>query len=857
MRDSKSVAQPTLELPAVGASVAHFAGDGQHNHRLIAIYYVLATVVLSIYGIRVCPFIAGLESLSVGLTFTVGFATAFALKLAFEARLMPPGEPFTLSIFQFFIDFALFIAVGIGIALYNHYALGFPLESGGKVLVGCAMFGIFAGLDNGLRRERRTPAPLSSLTESPKRIFPITDRLVVIFISVAIFTGIVAGLIIIKDVDYLIAHINDESPAVLRRAVFIDIGFVIGVVLLLALRLLWSYGNNLGYILRLQIAGLVDVSAGKLNTFVPIITRDEFSLIAAKTNRMIAALRDAHREQNELFEVSLALATELRLDPLLTRIIATTRSFAGAERVSLFLHDPQRDELWGRVAEGVDEVMRFPADSGIVGDAFRRVAVVRVADAYEDARFNQAFDLRTGYRTRSLLCVPVVDRNGRCIGVIQAINKRDGEFTEDDARRLRAFAAQSAIALVNAQLFADLDRARRYSESILKSLSNGVVTLDSEGVVVKANAAALALLAVDESCHGQPLARALADDNAWWRSLCAGSEHAYLAEAELRLIDGSQRLANVTRVPLADLEDQQIGSMLVFEDVTEEKRVRNTLSRYLPSQIAEQMLADPDINLGGVSQTASVLFSDIRDFTTISERLGARATVAMLNEYFSAMVEAISAHDGILDKFIGDAVMALFGVPFAGASDADSAVKAAVGMIERLQALNLIRQQRSEEALAIGVGISTGELVAGNVGSPRRMDYTVIGDTVNLSARLESATKNYGVSIIISEGTKAALQGSYPLRELDCVRVKGKHQAATIYQLMVGSEILDADALEQFASGRSYYTSRNWSAALSALGQVLARFPADGPSVAFIERCRRFEREAPPTEWDGVWPPST
>ncbi|MGQ0799687.1 MAG: adenylate/guanylate cyclase domain-containing protein [Pseudomarimonas sp.] len=844
--------QATLELPAVVAPVPL---DGAHDHRLIAAYYAFSILVLSFYGVRVCPFIAGLDPLRVVATFAVGFGIAFVLKLLFEHRLMPTGEPFTLSVYQFCIDLCLFVAVGVGIALYNHHVVGFPLESGGKVLVGCAMFGLFAGLDNGLRRERRTPPPLASLTQSPKRIFPITDRLVVIFITIALFTGAVAGMVIVKDIDYLIEHVNDQAHGALRRAVFIDIAFVIGVVLLLALRLLWSYGNNLAFILRLQIAGLGDVSNGKLNTYVPIITRDEFSLIAAKTNRMIAALRDAHREQNELFEVSLALATELRLDPLLARIVATTRSFVGADRVSLFLHDPATGELWGKVAEGVDQVMRFPSDTGIVGDAFRRAAVVRVADVYADPRFNPEFDQRSGYRTNTLLCVPVEDRDGHCIGVIQAINKLQGEFSEDDARRLRAFAAQAAIALVNAQLFADLDRERRYSESILKSLSNGVVTLDAQADVVKANAAAQSLLGVSESIHGKPLTSALSGDNAWWYALADSLDQAYVAEAELQLTDGQRRQANITRVPLADLEDQRIGSMLVFEDVTEEKRVRNTLSRYLPSQVAEQMLADPDINLGGTSQMATVLFSDIRDFTTISERLGARATVAMLNEYFSAMVDAISAQNGILDKFIGDAVMALFGVPFPGEDDADAAVRAAIGMIQRLDALNVLRRARGEDALAIGVGLSTGDLVAGNVGSPRRMDYTVIGDTVNLSARLEAATKNYNVAIILSEGTRTALRGSYPMRELDHVRVKGKDQAATIHQLMVGGEQLDEAALAQFAKGRERYAKRDWSAAVAQFEEVLTSFPHDGPSVMFIERCWAFERHPPAADWDGVWPP--
>ncbi|MCK7595022.1 adenylate/guanylate cyclase domain-containing protein [Pseudomarimonas salicorniae] len=836
------------------APTRYFAGDGEHDHRLILAYYVAAVGVLSLYGIRVCPFIAGLDALAVIATFLVAFTAAFGLKLALEPRLMPAGEPFTLSIYQFAIDLALFTAVGVGISLYNHHIHGFPLESGGKVLIGCMMFGIFAGLDNGLRRERRTPSPLDRITETPRKIFPITDRLFVIFVCVGIFTGAVSGLVIVKDIDYLIAHIDDEPHAKLRRAIFIDIAFVIGTVLVLAMRLLWSYGNNLAYILRLQIDGLAHVSEGRLDTFVPIITRDEFSLIAAKTNRMIASLRDAHREQDELFAVSQALATELRLDPLLTLIVATTRGFVGADRVSLFLHDAERDELWGRVAEGSAEPIRFAADRGIAGECFRSQQPVRIDDAYADPRFNPEFDRRSGYTTRSLLCVPVEDRDGRCIGVIQAINKLGGRFDVNDERRLRAFAAQAAIALVNAQLFADLARAQRYSESILRSLTNGVVTLNPQGQIVTANAAAQALLGLDGSDQGSDFVECMGTGNDWLISAReAGREH-YLGEVELIRRDGSTRQAVTSRVPLADPDGRALGTMLVFDDVTEEKRVRNTLSRYLAPQVAEQMLANADLNLGGVDQRATVLFSDIRDFTTISEQLGARDTVAMLNEYFSQMVEAISAEHGILDKFIGDAVMALFGVPFPGEDDADHAVRAALSMQERLVELNARRAERGEAPLAIGIGLSTGELVAGNVGSPKRMDYTVIGDTVNLSARLESATKTYGVSILLSDATKQALRGDYPLRELDRVRVKGKQQAAVIHQLMLPAEQLAPAALEQYSGARERYLSGEWAEAAALLEDLCRAHPEDGPSATLLRRCRRLAEQAP-AYWDGAWPP--
>ncbi|HRQ66081.1 MAG TPA: adenylate/guanylate cyclase domain-containing protein [Xanthomonadaceae bacterium] len=843
-------------MKSTASAKADVDGEVRHDHALAVMYFVVAIAVLGFYGIRVCPFIASLDAWSVLVTFGIGFGAALLLKLVFEERLMPAGEPFTLSVYQFFIDLGLFLAVGIGIALYNHYVQGFPLESGLKVLVGCAMFGLFAGLDNGLRRERRTPGLAHALVDEGRRIFPITDRLILIFSGIAVFAGIVAALVVIKDIDYLIAHIHDEPHWYLRRAVFIDMAFIIGVVLLLSVRLLWAYGQNLAYMLRLQIDGLDHVARGDLDTRVPIITRDEFSLIAAKTNRMIESLRRAHREQSELFEVSIALATELVLDRLLARIVATTRDFVEADRVSLFLHDPKRGELWGKIAEGVDQELRFAADQGIAGHVFTTGESLVVPDAYADPRFNPDFDLLTGYRTESLLCVPVIDRDGCVIGVIQALNRTRGTFSGDDARRLRAFAAQAAVALVNAQLFADLDRARRYNESILRSLSNGVVTLDAEQRVVKANQAARALLGQPAQLEGLPFTRVLGDDNPWWQTLWSEAGETYLADTTMVLADGSSRAVNLMRVPLADLEDQNIGSMLVLEDVTEEKRVRNTLSRYLPPQVAEQVLADKDSNLGGVSQVATVLFSDIRDFTTISERMGARETVAMLNEYFSVMADAISQHHGILDKYIGDAIMAVFGVPFAGSEDADHAVRAALSMLARLDHFNRVRGRRGQDAVGMGIGLSTGELVAGNIGSPKRMDYTVIGDTVNLASRLESATKTYGAQLLVSGQTMDALHGNYRSREVDRLRVKGKVEPVVLFQILAGNDSLSAGALEAFGAGREAYRRHQWDAAIACFEEALGESAADPVSGMYIERCRQLRAHAPAENWDGVWPPS-
>ena len=766
---------------------------------------------------------------------------------------MPAGEPFTLSVYQFFCDFGLYLAAGILLAVFNTLAFDFPVSSGAKVLMGFITFGVFAGLDNGLQRERCTP-PGPARSEVPaEKIFPITRRLTVIFGGIALLTGIMGALVIIKDVDYILANVDSESPAFIRKAVFTDMAFVIGIVLLLSLRLMRAYGENLRRMLDLQIDSLDAVARGDLETRVPIVTRDEFSLIASRTNEMIQTLRRANEEQQAMFDVSLALATELDLDRLLTRIVSATRDFVDAERASLFLHDPASDTLWARVAEGVEEEIRFPADEGLAGHVFRTGETVTVAEAYADPRFNADIDSVTGFRTSSILCVPIIHQGGRSIGVIQALNRRSGEFTDACAETLRAFAAQAAVALVNAQLFSDLDSMRRYNESILQSLSNGVVSVDREGRLVKANEAARELFALGEEDVDQPLTAVLGDANRHWLALLGtGVEEKYLADATVVGLDGESHAVNVSRVPLADLNDEPIGALLVLDDITTEKRVRTTLSRYLPSQVAARVLEDPDNNLGGVSQTATVLFSDIRGFTSLSETIGARATVAMLNDYFSVMAEAVNVHHGIIDKYLGDAIMAVFGVPFAGESDADQAVLASISMLGRLRLFNDQRERRGEAPVAIGIGLSTGEVVAGNVGSERRMDYTVIGDTVNLAARLEAATKAYGADVVASEATVAALEGSYPMRALDRIRVRGKSRAVEIFQFFSPEHAPNATALEAFAVGRAAFIERSWREARRHFETAIEQTPEDRACDIYIQRCRRFEQVPPPTDWDGV-----
>jgi adenylate cyclase len=221
-----------------------------------------------------------------------------------------------------------------------------------------------------------------------------------------------------------------------------------------------------------------------------------------------------------------------------------------------------------------------------------------------------------------------------------------------------------------------------------------------------------------------------------------------------------------------------------FVEDREKRRVKGLFSRYVSKDVFDQLMSDPSkAGLGGARRSMTVLFSDIRGFTTFSEQGKPEAIVQQLNEYLSRMVHVVFEHRGTVDKFIGDAVMALFGAPLDDPDHAEHAVQAALAMLRELETLNRGWAAEGRPTLAIGVGVNTGDMVAGNIGAESIMSYTVIGDAVNLGSRLESLNKQYGTSVIISDATRERLRGRYDIRALGDVVVKGKSQPVAIFEV--------------------------------------------------------------------------
>ena len=584
-----------------------------------------------------------------------------------------------------------------------------------------------------------------------------------------------------------------------------------------------------------EILGVAQAMNKKKGTF----SKEDQQLLSSITDQVAIFLQSAlfvekmeklRAEEAEFLSVVSEISSEIQLGPLLQKIMAAVTKMVNAERSTLFLNDEKTDELYTEIGQGLGATkIRFPNHLGIAGAVFRSRDSVNIPYAYADLRFNPSFDKETGFFTRSILCTPVVNKDGKTIGVTQVLNKVGGSFTAEDEARLKAFTAQISIGLENAKLFDDVQKTKNYVESILESMSNGVVTLDEDKKIVTCNAAGLRILRTSsEEIIGREGSDFFTDSNNWVVEKIDHVEKEQkldvTMDAELEVGD-EKASVNVTVLPLVSTKEAKPGSMILIEDITSEKRVKSTMSRYMDPALADKLLASGEEILGGQSSEATALFSDIRSFTTLTEELGAQGTVTLLNEYFTVMVDCIQQEGGMLDKFIGDAIMAVFGTPLPHGDDEDRAVRAGIAMLRDLSAYNHERATHGKQPIEMGIGINTGVIVSGNIGSPKRMDFTVIGDGVNLAARLESACKQYSAQLLISEHTLKKLRGIYQVRDIDQVVVKGKTEPVGVH------EVLDfhteetfpnlMEVLNYFKDGVTKYRKKNWEKAIEAFQEAL------------------------------------
>ncbi len=320
----------------------------------------------------------------------------------------------------------------------------------------------------------------------------------------------------------------------------------------------------------------------------------------------------------------------------------------------------------------------------------------------------------------------------------------------------------------------------------------------------------------------------------------------------------NKRLWIPTAPLMAVLGLQYLGGVIT-QKIFEQRRasfVTSLFGRYVSYGVVEELISgNLDLDLEGRHKELTILFSDLRKFTTISERLGAKGTGLLLNHYFSNMVPIVFQHRGTLDKLIGDAIMAFFGAPVDVEDHPAQAAEAAVHMLRRLRELRGEAAVEGIDSLRLGIGINTGVVTVGNLGSNDFMDYTVIGDAVNLASRLEGLNKVYGTEIIVSGSTAARLDRRFLLRELDRVRVKGRAEAVDLFELLGRREDAAPETLsmvDDFEAGLALYRKREWEGAARAFRRVLEGNPADGPSRLYLERLEACCGITGDQEWDPV-----
>jgi class 3 adenylate cyclase len=337
----------------------------------------------------------------------------------------------------------------------------------------------------------------------------------------------------------------------------------------------------------------------------------------------------------------------------------------------------------------------------------------------------------------------------------------------------------------------------------------------------------------------------------------------------LRLLEGTREVeAGRLDQSISITTRDEIGQLSaafnrMIERLRQNQRVRETFGRYIDPRIADGLLDQPALAAAdGQRRIMTMMFCDMKGFTTLSEGVTPQGLVKIMNTYLSTMSAPIHAHHGIIDKYVGDAIIAYWGPPFIDeAEQANAACLAAVDMVGRIAGLRKdLPELLGVRAIAadcdIRIGIATGEALVGSIGSEFMMSYTVMGATVNLASRLEGANKVYGSRCLISEATASAGAAAIEVREIDRVIVVGQTQTQTVFELMGAKGALSPEQMQLrdiYAEGLAAYRSRDWDAALAAFAAALAVVPSDGPSTALVSRIERLKRDPPSADWDGAW----
>ncbi len=578
-----------------------------------------------------------------------------------------------------------------------------------------------------------------------------------------------------------------------------------------------------------------------LNSFAAVIT------LIIKNSRLYLASEHIKNNFSTLLDVFKAVSSELNLNKLIQVIMNKAAEITNADRSSLFLLDEETGELWTVFAKGLEN-KEVRTKKGIVAQVAKSKKASIVNNPYNHPYFDASVDKKTKYLTKSILSVPVFNTENKVLGVIQAINKRKGKFNTDDLDILTGFASQIRITIENAKLFDQIQGMKNHLDILVQNLDNGIVTVDKSLKINTVNDTFNSMFRLKKTqnltnSHIDTLSSELKPLFAYCEETIITGEKNYYEELKVEINPRKSVTVNVSVLPMQDAKKKVIGAIVVIMDISKEKRIQSNLSRYIPQHLVKEVMNHDNLSLlKGNYSKCSILFSDIRNFTTLTEEFGAIQIVELLNKYFEAMIISVHKYNGILDKYIGDAIMSVFGVPYANISDAKNAVNCALDMFSMLADLN--KTNKKLPTLAIGIGISTGNVVSGNIGSEKRFEYTVIGDSVNLAARLESATKIYNVKLLICEETYNEVKDDFHCREIDTLKVKGKNIPVKVFSVL-GQKTKALTKKQQefnvkYAKGLAYYRNGEYQKAKQHFQKAKRIMSNDGPTNVFLKKCTKL-----------------
>ncbi|MBV8082533.1 MAG: GAF domain-containing protein [Candidatus Eremiobacteraeota bacterium] len=533
----------------------------------------------------------------------------------------------------------------------------------------------------------------------------------------------------------------------------------------------------------------------------------EASVASARAGRLQTELETQRRRADTLSRIGKAINAVKRLDALLQLIVDLAIEATGAERGLIVVPNPSGDRQEYSACANLEPdavtAPEFAVSRSIIERVFKEGAPLVTTDAQNDPQVDASPSIRS-LHIRSINCVPIVGKSGT-IGVIYVDSRiRTDNLFQHDPDLLTSIADQAAVAIDNARLyddwsrnFDDLSNIKSQTDEILESIASGVIMLDTNDMIVQFNRAAEITFGLSASTLEGRHARIL---NSWlpgfttlldqYKSIPEGR-----AEVEMRgthFVRGPIVL-QATFLRVHSLTGAGVGTAVVLNDLTARRkleaenkaqverteRVARSFERYLAPHVVSDLLVDPDnVPLGGTRLTATMMFADIRGFTELSERLMPEEVVDMLNRYLAPTVDVVFNNLGLLDKYYGDGIMAVFGAPRPAADDTSRAVLAARQILEQVELLNA--QPGVHWPLSVSIGLATGDVVAGNIGSERRVEYTVVGSAVNLAQRLQSIAEPN--QILADARTYEKVRGQVAATRRQA-RIKGRAGLTTVYVL--------------------------------------------------------------------------